>query len=135
MADIGISTQGQIEQLAGLKPFLSTLRLHLYSNHVVWDPNNLVAAYHEVVWPGYAAILLNGWQTPFMTSDGYAEIDEQIRGFAPTSGGPFTVQGYYLTTPDGQLFAAASNQITGGQPVSFPQTYYVQPKYVGGVIA
>lgn len=135
MADIGVSTTGQIEQLSGLKPFLSTLTLHLYSNHVVWDPNNVVGDYTEVSFPGYAPILLNAWMTAFGTSDGYAEINEQIRGFSPLSGGPFTVQGYYLTTPDGRLFAAASNEVSGGQPLSYPDTYFVQPKYVGGVIA
>jgi hypothetical protein len=135
VADIGISTVGQVEQVAALKTFLSTLTLHLYSNPVVWDPNNSVGDYTEVSWPGYAPIVLSGWQTAYTTGDGYAEIDEQIRGFSPTTGGPYTVQGYYLTTPDGYLFGAASNEISGGQPVSYPETYYVQAKYVGGVIA
>ena len=135
MAYIGVSTDGQIEQLAALKAFLQTLTLHLYSNAVAWDPNNSVGSYVEVSWPGYAPIATTGWQTAYATTDGYAEIDEVIRGFSVVSGGPYIVQGYYLTTPDGNLFAAASNEIVGGQPMSVGETYYVQCKYVGGVIA
>jgi hypothetical protein len=135
MPDIGVSTTGQVEQLAALKAFLQTLRLHLYSNAVTWDPSNVVGDYTEVSWPGYAPIVLNAWQVPYQTGDGQAEIDEQIRGFSPSSGGPYTVQGYYLTTPDGLLFAAVSNEISGGQVVpGTSYTYYVQPRYVGGVI-
>lgn len=133
VADIGVMTSGRLAAAGALVTLLNTLRLHLYVNNVVWGVTNVVGAYTEASFPGYASVLVNSWGSPFLNASNQGEVDEVIRNFVPASSGTFAIQGYYLTLPSGLIYGSASNGISGGVILTGPSTTYsVLPRMVEG---
>ncbi len=95
---------------------LDQLTMHLYSNNHTPTPADVIGAYTEAAFGGYAAVALSSPWTPGAIVGNAIPIVAAAAVFTQSSGPNDTVYGYYLTDAANNLFAA---ELLSGGPFAF----------------
>jgi hypothetical protein len=126
-----VVTGGKIGLVTAYIPYLKTLRIRLFQNDHVPTAIDVVGAYTEANFNGYASILTNNWGPAFVNGGFDGETDEVNRTFTATNGAVVnTIYGYYFTDPAGNLIYAERNPAGGYVINAGGQTYTVLPRLV-----
>lgn len=82
--------------------------LRLFTNDFQPEPDSVLGAFTEAAYDTYADVdLTDTWQGPFRDEPGVWTIQTEIEEFPPpTSGGPFTIYGWYVTKGGNWLWGA-----------------------------
>lgn len=107
-SDALIPQQGTLADLqAWVAADLATAVGRLYANNVQFDPTFTVANYVEASFPGYIPAIGPTWTSPFINTEGKAEVDwPDIRFSLASPSGAYPVYGFYLTNvANTKLFA------------------------------
>lgn len=108
--------------LAGMADF----EIHLFTNNLTVDRNNVIGDFIEPAWAGYASVTVAPGDFTISTSGHLTTALASPITFENTSGSGQNAYGYYVTNSAGDLIAAARFD---GAPITIPDggTYPVVP--------
>jgi hypothetical protein len=97
---------------------LMGVKLHLYQNNLVFNPDTVVLAdLVEATFATYAAVVLT-WDTPSVSDDGHPEIHSDRVTWRPTSSAtPNDIYGYYITDAASAVLLAGGTFENGPLPM------------------
>lgn len=97
---------------------LSGAKCHLYVNNVSPAHSDLLTAYTEASFTGYAVGTCTGWQTSHITGDFHASTAAAPINFTNSTGSAQLIYGYYITDSSSSKLLLAER--FAGAPLSLP---------------